>query len=172
MASTRENLPFAFCNLWETCGYRLYRVNWVRSGWHTCTTHGCVGLSSAYFLQTCVVVCSNLVLKFKFSNGSTNQMQQFLRFIACRLDTAQHASGILMPIISSSTTAVTASGLLLEHGGSSAVGRGRADWPDRDQQHCYHHVPTVNQRLLLQLLSSWWWAWGCQKNVELYLNDK
>jgi len=25
--------------------------------------------------------------------------------------------------------------------------------PDHDQQHCYHHAPTVNQRLLLQLLS-------------------
>jgi hypothetical protein len=23
--------------------------------------------------------------------------------------------------------------------------------PDHDQQHCYHHAPTVNQRLLLQL---------------------
>jgi len=63
--------------------------------------------------------------------------------------TAQHVSGILMPIIRSSTTAVAASGLLLERGGSSAVGRGRASRPDRDQQHCYHHVPTVNQRLLL-----------------------
>jgi hypothetical protein len=29
---------------------------------------------------------------------------------------------------------------------------GPADRPDHDQQHCYHHVPTVNQRLLLQLL--------------------
>jgi len=28
----------------------------------------------------------------------------------------------------------------LEHGGSSAVGRGR---PDHNQQHGYHHVPTV-----------------------------
>jgi len=28
-------------------------------------------------------------------------------------------------------------------GGSSAVGRGRADRTDRDQQHCYHHAPTV-----------------------------
>jgi len=31
----------------------------------------------------------------------------------------------------------------LECGGSSAVGRGRAGRPDHDQQHCYHHAPTV-----------------------------
>ena len=33
--------------------------------------------------------------------------------------------------------------LPLEHGGSSAVGRGHASWHDHDQQHCYHHAPTV-----------------------------
>ena len=44
---------------------------------------------------------------------------------------------------SGATTAVAASGLPLERGGSSAVGRGRAGRPDHDQQHCYHHAPTV-----------------------------
>jgi len=41
------------------------------------------------------------------------------------LNTAQHVSGILMPIISLSTV-VVASGLPLERGGSSVIGRGRS----------------------------------------------
>jgi hypothetical protein len=47
------------------------------------------------------------------------------------------------PSSGATTTAVAASGLPSELGGSSAVGRGWAGRPDHDQQHCYHHVPTV-----------------------------
>jgi hypothetical protein len=32
--------------------------------------------------------------------------------------------------------------------------------------------PTINRRRLRQLISSWWWTWGCPKHVELCLSDR
>jgi hypothetical protein len=112
---------------------------------------GFMSVASIHGFLSNPLIVSNLTT---ISNKSTNQLHQYLRFITPPLNTAQHVSGILMSIIGSLSTAVAASGLPLEFGESSAVGRCRSNRTDNDQQHCYHHVLTVNQRLLRQLISS------------------
>jgi len=103
-------------------------------------------------------VCENLNVKFNVCKSVHHRTIQInhqpdatiFQFIILTFFTAQHVSGVFLPIIRSSVTTVAASGFTFVSWWQPCCVRGRAG--------------------RLKSFSSWWWAGKRPKYVELWTN--
>jgi hypothetical protein len=120
------------------------------SSWYKFILHNSM-IVNLWFVSPCIII---------YSNKWTNQMHQSLRFIVCRLNTTQHVSGILMPIIRSLSTAVAASGFTYCHKIYCFVNLQLR----KGKRYCF----TIFLQLSFKLIKSFCYIYGCNYLKYMY----
>jgi len=101
------------------------------------------------------------------SNKLTNKMQQFHKFITDVYVWLNMFRAFLCP---SSEAFNCISSLWFYRRSVVVAALLVVVWPEHDQQHCYHHAPTVKPEAANAVESSWWWEWKRPKHVEPHIN--